>query len=410
MSDAQHKCPQCGKIFKVKKALSQHRKDAHQKQVSKSVKTPAANVAKGVTVRNSNTTSLARERGRDRFGHIPDVSKVKDSKAIMSVVFTPHLLPRLKVLASAYQRYQVHRLVFHIIPQIPTSVSGGYVAAFIRDPDDALTSAQAANILTATAGSVTAKWWSDSKIVVPAVTDQFYTATTPGQERFSSPGSLAIAVDGQANQSGSLSIYVDYDISFHAPGLEAQKDSGTVRVLTNVLMVAGNDYLATASGKTGPEDMFTPTPKEGMIMKLPSVRGYSVNTSGNVDRTANYLYVKVDSATSVRPCSKTGGEYGEKSYHATTFLFEGEELSVVSLPENLNLGSEFLCQQQTSESSTALIEPSVERSMSPRRTPTIAGDSLKTLEIVLKELSTSLQAITSSSMDSPKALSPEQST
>lgn len=295
-------------------------------------------------------TGGARERGRDRYIHVPEIQS--KTGLLTRVVFTPHQVFRLKHLAQAYQRYRVNKLTFHVVPMTSTSTAGGYIAAFIRDPEDIPSNSQAPNILTATQGSVTAKWWETSTVSCGPSPDLYYTATAPSQERFSSPGSFCLAVDGVATQQGSMTIYVEYDVTFSMPGLETQKDDGVVTIKTNLQMSAGKDYIQTSGGSTKAADMFSAY-KVGAVLKFPSPRTYLVNTAGSITGMASYLYLKIDSETAVKCCSKGGGEFGEQTYHNATILFEGEECVVQSQPENRLKGSEYLCFKASSESLNA---------------------------------------------------------
>lgn len=403
-------CCHCGKSFTTAVALKQHKADKHREgraavKGGKKKKAAAggAAVSTGVSYRNSAAQSAAREAGRDRFMHVDDISKIDAGHSVVTLVFSPHLLPRLARLASAYQRYVVHKLVFHIVPMVSTATSGGYVAAFVRDPDDQINGKNAANILTATAGSITTKWWQDSSVACPQVADRFYTATTPGQERFSSPGALCIAVDGKATQSGSLTIYCEYDVSFYAAGLESQPDNGNVVVVTDLRMAAGNDYIETGTGKKSAADMFIPTPVVGTVLVLPHPIYYLVNDSGSVTSLACYKYIHVVAANSVRPCSKTGTDYGQKTYNNATVLFEGEELTISKVPsENLQKGSEFLCYQRSTEPSRDS-GVTLERSSSPTRMiPGTSGDCSTLSPEVLAKAVSYIQEILSASTDLPK--------
>lgn len=403
----------CGKTFTTAIALKQHKADKHgeRKPVKSGKKKKAvaggAVVSTGVSYRNSSAQSAAREAGRDRFLHLDDISKIDAGHPVVNLVFTPHMLPRLSTMAKAYQRYVVHRLVFHIVPMVSTATSGGYVAAFVRDPDDHLNGKMAANVLTATAGSVTTKWWQDSVVTCPQVSDKFYTATTPGQERFTSPGALCIAVDGRATQSGSLTVYCEYDVSFYAAGLEAQQDKGNIIVRADLRMAAGKDYVETADGKTTAAYMFEPTPVQGSVLKLPHPIYYIVNDSGNIEKLAAYKYLHV-SATNVKPSNSGGTEYGENSYHSTTILFEGEELTVSRLPaENLQRGSEFLCYQSCSEPSRVCEGTLAEPLSQTTGIPGTSGDcSMPSPEELTKAISY-IQGILSASTDLPKESSPD---
>lgn len=315
-------------------------------------------------------TGGARERGRDRYLHVPEVQGV--TGLLTRVVFSPHQVYRLKHLAQAYQRYKVNRLTFHVVPMMSTSTSGGYIAAFIRDPEDVPSSSQAPNVLTATQGSVTAKWWETTTVSCGPSPDLYYTANTPAQERFSSPGSFCMAVDGKASQSGSLTIYVEYDITFSMPGAEAQRDSGVVSVKTNLAITAGKDYISTAAGSQKAADMFTGY-KVGMVLRLSSPRFYLINEADKITGMASYLYIKVDTESSVKFCSKAGGEFGQQTYHNATVVFEGEELVVESQPENRLKGSEFLCHLVSSGSLNGLDQMSGELSSLTIRTPPTSG-------------------------------------
>lgn len=361
MTGKEHKCAACKKDFATAKALAQHKKAVHGGGAQKSAaKVKDAPVARGVREGSTRATSGAREAGRDRFAHFEDVSKFTSGQTLLSVVFTPHRLPRCKELAKVYQRYDVHKIRFHIVPMLSTATSGGYIAAFIRDPEDVVSGADAANVVTSTQGSVTKKWWEEAMVSCPASRDHYYTATEPGQERFSSPGVLVVAVDGKATQQGSVTIYCEYDLSFYAPGLESQKDSGTVQVLTNLRMAAGNDYIETAAGDRKASAMFSGTLVDNTILEAPHPIYYLINTSGSVTGMASFKYILIKT-DSVQPCGAEGTVYSEKTFGNATVLFAGEQMLIRKKPENRQVGFEYLCFRANSEPSSQKIERSGDR-------------------------------------------------
>lgn len=392
----EHACTVCKKTFASAKAMAQHRKAAHAGGKSSQGKKQDAPVAKALRGGPTKSSSGAREAGRDRFAHFDDISSVPAGKSLLSVLFSPHQLPRCSVLAKAYQRYVVHSLSFHIVPMISSATSGGYVAAFVRDPEDSIRT-NAANIVTATAGSVTSKWWEDTVVRCPSLKDQFYTATTPGQERFSSPGALVIAVDGQATQKGSLTVYVEYNLSFYAPGLEAQKESGVVKVKDTIRMAAGNSFMeVSASKSTKYVDMFEgATLQDGMILETPHPIYYLINDAGAISGLAAFKYLKLGSK--VVPCTEDGTDYSELTYGNATILFKDDQCNIRKTAENFQVGSEFLCNQislePSSVASTSLTEASEEVCTQQRRAPTISGEPSMPSEEALLEIISSAQAL-----------------
>lgn len=288
------------------------------------------------------STNQYRVSGSDRLMHIPDVSKYADGDTVLTVPWEPSLHERLGILAKAFQRYTIHSLRFEVRPMLSSATSGGYVVGFIPDPEDVNLGSRAAARLTATVGSVTAKWWELATVVHRGRGELLYTATVAGQERQSSPGVFAMVVDGKSTQVGSLTIAVHYDVQLSAPGVEAQKDAGVTIVKADLKIAAGFDYIIVSSTNSNKAaDMFT-GPIVGAVYRLPTPRSYLVNESGAVVSLATYYYLRVDSATKVRFCSADGTEYGQKSYHDATVVFTAEELVIAKKPENYLKGLEYL--------------------------------------------------------------------
>lgn len=189
-------------------------------------------VGAATTRRTPNTRNdTATVRGRDRIFHLADVSTLTDGGIVFFKQFTPDLIPRLSVLTSAYQRLRFSRLSFRIVAQVPTITPGGYVAAFIGDPNETLPTTQTLEYLVTNTGARTTALWNSTVVNCPKYRlNQTYWAHQPSGPtgvdaadtlRLYSPGSLAVVFEGNtANQKGSMSIEVDWAVTLTGATLE----------------------------------------------------------------------------------------------------------------------------------------------------------------------------------------------
>lgn len=312
------KC-KCGRSFATKKALTQHRMSGNcgravtrQGSGSSSTSVPkGAPVAVMSAVKESGTDS-ATVAGVDRLAHVEDISQFSHGQVVFDEVVSSSSFTRLSVIAAAYQKVKFRKIVFRVVPMLSTSINGGYVAAFVRDPADIPPpkSADLLNWITSQRGSITTKWWQSCQISVP-VSDRTYYTSTSEEVREYSPGRLVLVVDGKASAKGPLTIFADWSVSLSHASLEKGAEPGKpdhTTVMRNLFTKDKNTYVwsydpATSgdSGSPNPDKMFSDW-AVGDIFMLPSaatIMEYASGTSGD-SQVKNYWALHVESKTGVR--------------------------------------------------------------------------------------------------------------
>lgn len=166
--------------------------------------------------------SRLRQSGTDRLAHIEDISAFSTGDVVLSEQIEPSRFERLGRLAGIFQRIKYNKLVFEIRSQTPTSTSGGYVVAFVRDPTDRIVGGdKGLNQLSAQAGSQTLNWWQSTKISVTGDKSVFFTShPLAGDVRDFSPGRIIILCDGKTAGAGSLTITCNWQVELTEASLE----------------------------------------------------------------------------------------------------------------------------------------------------------------------------------------------
>lgn len=312
---------------------------------------PNTTTAPFVVARTAVTTSGSRlaRSGVDRFYHVDALDPPGSGALLVQTPFCPAKAPGLARFSSLYQRVRYHNLRFEIRTSVPTTTSGGYIAAFIRDPDDLvedLTGEALLSHLTGTEGAVQASWWSNKDVVVNQIPDLYYTGgdLLKGDRRRFCPGKFVLACDGKPNQPLQFTILVHWSATFEEPallveGCEAPKSSVVVE-LTDGYRFWSADNSPETTWKTALcyKDGKDPTkyrfvhPKdiglvEGGIYRCPK---YIVGGAGNGTRPlfteTEYLYCTGDDDGPIVPA----GRY----YH--TIDDQNGEWRVVSLNQNID--------------------------------------------------------------------------
>lgn len=273
-----HKCTNCGKVCKTNQAMAQHMRDKHSAVAPKgqrarsarpkqraggagaSVSTPLSVVNKAV----DQTTAS----GTDRVFHTDDLSALLSGSVVCQIPIEAGTFARMAVLARAYQRVEYIRLNFRVSTYAPTSVGGGYVAAFVADPDDvAPAKAQVLNWLTSQQGSVTTKWWQNATIAARPARSWYYTS--PGVEvREFSPGRFVIVVDVRASATTGLTVWADWQVKLTRATLESAPTLRTITAAKPLYTQAGHKGLFWKSGDTFKDDNDTMFPgwKQDMVL------------------------------------------------------------------------------------------------------------------------------------------------
>nr|QIJ56915.1 hypothetical protein [Scaphoideus titanus sobemo-like virus 2] len=322
----------CGRSFATKAAMQQHKRDGCRggqrrpapKSTQRQSSVVGAPVSQAVEVRETSSDS-ASVSGVDRLEHIDDISKYEHGVVVIDDLINASSFARLSKIAGAYQKVRYRKLAFRVVPMVSTSVGGGYVVAFVRDPADVPPTKQSdlLNWITSQSGSVTTKWWESTRIQVPT-TDRVYYTSTSQEVREYSPGRLVLAVDGKATAPGPVTIFVDWSVTLTHASLESTVVAGrpdhTV-LLRNIWTKDQNQYAwsydPTKSGDSGspnPELMFSDW-QVGDLYLLPSaftLEEYKSGTTGDAE-TDNFWVLHVESNTGVRwrihPDTTDSGKY-----------------------------------------------------------------------------------------------------
>lgn len=219
-------CNECKRVFSGAAALAQHRKDKH----------PAARPRRrrrSRRVRNANLSGVGLDINPSRSGRAPGVGAVLSGEdrvglfsvpakysTYRSIPVIPGVSERLSNLSKAYQRIKWLSVRVTVTPQCPLTVSGGYVAGFIMDPDDTAVTAQQ---LTSAQGSVTRKWFESSTVVMPPKPDLLYTSSSE-ELRFSSPGNFWIISEGNPSQDIVIVVTMSWRVRLETPTSEGMND------------------------------------------------------------------------------------------------------------------------------------------------------------------------------------------
>lgn len=183
--------------------------------------------------------------GTDRIAHVPNIAHFGDGATVLSLAITCSDIPRLSHIAEAYQRVIFHKLCFRIVPMAATTSSGGYIAGFVPDVSDDLSSGpDRLNRLVAQSGTKIAKVWQNVTVTHQCVPDNLYTSTPPrGDQRLSSPGRFVIIVDSEIpgkNDKVPVSVYLDWSVTLFEPALESQVANAPLVAPVNFYLRSNN--------------------------------------------------------------------------------------------------------------------------------------------------------------------------
>lgn len=256
---------------------------------------------------------------------------------------TPEACPRMGQLGRSFQRIRYHRLRFEVVAGWPSTVSGSYVAGFVKDATDPVKGSSATATLLASGGTAT-KFWQSSNIVVGALPDLYYTSTDPEEQRWASPGSFVISVVGPPSTTATFEVFVHWDVSFYEPTYESGgKVGGFSTALVDLYTSAGNSYLSKRKSDDWEPAVvtdFSPPLFSGAELTLLSMRSASVrNSSGVFSGVFNFRRVKVISGA-IYPIDDLANYSKEKFFDQDYVIFAGEKAEVVK-PPNLSAVSWF---------------------------------------------------------------------
>lgn len=380
MTDKPVKCSKCSRSFKNKRGLKQHLAASHSGTPAKRPQgQKAASVSQPMRVRTKLHDSAVLS-GVDRLQHVGDVSIIKPGVVFLDLLIVPGDFERLKHVAKSFQKIRYNMLRFRIEPQISTTTSGGYVAAFIRDPADVPPKNKILNYLTSQQGSVTTKWWQATVIQVPIAKKEYYTSQ--GVEvRDYSPGKIMIAADGQATQAGSLTVFVEWNVTLTQAGLE--NDIEVVKEYAALRdMYTRNGYKGLWTKNKTNWDSAAPATeisnaKIGDQYALPFPIPYQETAA----ITRNTWYLKVSSDNVICPAFENAEDaYEGNAISETLFIKRGTVLSAVTTEaDKVTLKDDFLDTPGLSSNPTPQT-PSLEQPIGRQLL-----DFLRRFEMLLKE-------------------------
>lgn len=334
MSDKKLVCKADGRQFKTAAALAQHRRDAHAAGQKPQRVARAARRANGPMQAAVNTAALisvpqmvrgaasdiARMSGVDRIFH-GDLAAagISHGQKAVDILVVPASFVRLASVARAFQRIRYTKLRFRMEPQVPTSIAGGYVMGFVRDPVDEVDNL---NQLTSQQGSVTTKWWQSSVVDATPPNRLYYTSEGAEIREFS-PGKLVVMVDGPPTQAGSYTVFCEWSVELSGAALEntKQMDPEFVVAKGGIWTQDGHVGLFTKQG-----DVFLGTPATiipgcaaGDVFRLPTPITM-VQANGNT-RICHWLYVKT--AGDLYPAFNSPTDTDMEQYKATNLVVVG---------------------------------------------------------------------------------------
>lgn len=198
---------------------------------------------KGNLIGGNNTTSIT-IKGQDQLAFIADTSNFEDGDVIVEEVITCQSFKRLAELAGSYQRVKWNKLQFKVQSQLPTATSGGYIAAFVADPDDVIggSPSQRAELMS-NKNAIAAKAYDMVKLDANVKGRSLFTSQT-GESRLYSPGLFAMVLNGVISAHGSMMIWVDWDVTLSIPTAHSP-----AQLLPGLRILA--PFAGLAAGRTG---------------------------------------------------------------------------------------------------------------------------------------------------------------
>lgn len=225
-----HICPNDGKRFSTKRALEQHRCMVH------SAAAPATSPRRrGPRNGGSLSSDIAPSRIPAPPGNTITISgedrvlavDVGANKSIMQPISVGiGMSGRLSTISRAYQRVKWMMVEFIVTPQASATTNGGYVCGFVTDPtDDHIT----ADVLSATQGALTKKWYETAICRMPPKPDLLYTSDSD-EPRLSEPARFWIISEGKPSSSLTLIVTARWKVRLSNPSLENQTSDSFVLV------------------------------------------------------------------------------------------------------------------------------------------------------------------------------------
>jgi hypothetical protein len=195
-------------------------------------------------------------------------------------------------------------------------IGGEFVAAFIADPTDTPPMQGADRWIKAHQGSVTSSWWRSINVRGPCPPQIMYTSFEANEPRFSSPGRFVLAVVNPPSSDTTMSISLNWHVSFQQPSLEYTIEEDSIYVLEEDSRLKLTNFSASqafdphlrkgldTTGGTGylsPED-FTPVLPPGVMLRLPHPKSLNSDTGATgapENAIVTHMGVATDDATRI---------------------------------------------------------------------------------------------------------------
>jgi hypothetical protein len=271
------------------KNKQQKRKQPRQRQgqrgprVRINTQTISAGVSTASRITAKQPSRMNVHKNTDRIGNFDVPVATSRGSLIYDQIITPGIASRLRVQASLFQRIKYIALTFEVQTQVATSTSGGYVVAFLKDPNMEVGSGlQALNNLTAVEGTQTSKNWQSVVFNVKPTNLLLYTLS--GDDiRWFSPGRLIILSDGPPSSPLAMTVTMNWTVHLEQPALQR-----LVASFPQVTLIASG--LKTRVGL--PMTTFNWTPTDNVETNVPIRNGFSGLPPFDTFPTGNSFYAQ----------------------------------------------------------------------------------------------------------------------
>jgi len=328
----------------------------------------AVNTASSI---RSKQPGVQRQSNTDRLIQKTIPAGMPTGGVVVDQIVSTTITDRLRAQASLYQRIKYLRLTFEIQTQTPTTVSGGYVAAFVKDPELVVGSGvNGLKRLTAVQDAKTTKWWQSTIIDVKPNQMDYYCAN--GNDiRWFSPGRLVILCDGSPNQPVEVTVILKWHVELKEPALQALPVTLPQVILTATKLMykqnteggtggrlrAFNTTTAGTDTEVNIEDAFTGLPSNGTISQLGGLLyqlPYPVTSSNQSAEIRIMHFIKFDMNGTALECELYELPFNE---YAAELHFEDNIYFVRGATMSPIVASEFLV-DPTSASGFWIASPS----------------------------------------------------
>lgn len=244
-----------------------------------------------------------------------------------------------------------HSLRFRVVPQVSTATSGGFVCAFIADVSDRIPSSEfGLSKLTSQVGAQTKKWWETASVQAKVVQELLYTSFSAEEPRLSSPGKFVLGVDGQASQKGSMTVYVDWDVSFSIPSLEgSEAEEAKIPTLQKSLWTKSGNNGVWALVTPGNYDSLSQDARKCLVDPAPntffsftSPRGYVENKDNVAGQFRAFDSVWIDNSFLMWPWNSEDKQDVALSYGHTLIAAKRENVEFEAPAQVFLRGSKYL--------------------------------------------------------------------